>query len=383
MNNLARRIRNRVDREFSLLWLLRLKSREFRNNRNNNLRLVEEGFLNRESETSGDTAILRRIVDAYNKAKDIQRSAVPCYQVSNEWLPVYERSLREVIKTLADRDIEKVGRIYRNFMRNSCSTGLHGMPVDMQKCYFGNRISRKYKQFFLYDCLSRYELWKDLLGNTCQLSELASPNVGNPYGYFIDGTFIRVGADYLHYYATAVGRLLRGTGHRTVVELGGGYGGMAYYLARDNDNLSYVDFDLPENMALAAYYLLSAFPEKKILLFGESELTPESIRDYQIIIMPNFEITRLSDNSVDLVFNSYSLAEMSAETIHNYIAEFTRIVRGYFLHVNHNRDSEVVADNFGVDPRKFDLLYKVPALWNKGRKTDMDEYEYLYRKVSD
>jgi hypothetical protein len=49
--------------------------------------------------------------------------------------------------------------------------------------------------------------------------------------------------------------------------------------------------------------------------------------------------------------------------------------------VNHNKKSEVVADDFGIDPVRFDLLYKIPALWNAGRDMLMDEYEYLYRKI--
>jgi hypothetical protein len=72
---------------------------------------------------------------------------------------------------------------------------------------------------------------------------------------------------------------------------------------------------------------------------------------------------------------------MSQETIKTYINEFTRISKGYFLHVNHNKVSEIIADNFGVDLNQFDLLYKIPALWNAGRNLYMDEYEYLYKKI--
>jgi putative sugar O-methyltransferase len=175
---------------------------------------------------------------------------------------------------------------------------------------------------------------------------------------------------YQHYYAKVLSRLLRGTRKR-VLELGGGHGGMAYFLIRDNPDVTYIDFDLPENAALTAYYLLRAFPNKRVLPFGEEEDLSASI-----IIMPSFAITELADKSVDVAFNSYSLAEMSRETIDTFVSELMRLASEYILHVNHNRVSKVVADDFGIEG-KFDLLYKIPALWNRG----MDEYEYLYKAI--
>ena len=156
---------------------------------------------------------------------------------------------------------------------------------------------------------------------------------------------------------------------------------MAYYLLRDNPDLTYIDFDLPENMALTAYYLLNAFPEKKALLYGEADLTPDCIANNDMVIMPNFELDKMSTGSVDLAFNSYSLAEMSPETIAHYVASISRITKKYFFHVNHTRHSLVTADEFGIDPKQFRMIYKLPALWNAGVNMDMDEHEYLYEKM--
>jgi putative sugar O-methyltransferase len=165
-----------------------------------------------------------------------------------------------------------------------------------------------------------------------------------------------------------------------VAELGGGYGGMAYYLLRDNPNVTYIDFDLPENMALTAYFLINSFPNKKIALYGEVEINSETIRNYDGVILPNFMTHEFADNSTDLIFNSYSLAEMSENTISKYISEFTRISRNYILHVNHNERSVVKADDFKIEDNGFSLLYKIPALWNLVRDAEMDEFEYLYKK---
>ena len=72
---------------------------------------------------------------------------------------------------------------------------------------------------------------------------------------------------------------------------------------------------------------------------------------------------------------------MSKETINHYITNINRLCKNYFLHVNHNKNANVVADNFGVDINIFTLVYKTQALWNYGRNINMDEIEYLYKKL--
>lgn len=379
----AKRKLDKLRRSRRYARLMADKEREFRDDPNFDLSAVPADFAPRALPPApGDEAILARIAASYNLAREAQRAAAACYQVGNEWLPIYENQLGEVMAALRASDLPALARIYGNFWRDPCSFGLLGLPVDMEKCFFGKAISTAHRKLFLFDTLHRYKLWKGLAGRRCTSRDLASPDVGNPYGHVLDGVFVKSGADYLHHYATAIGRLLRGrTGRRTVVELGGGFGGMAYFLCRDQEDLCYVDFDLPENMALTAWYLLKAFPGRRVLLYGEAPLTAGAIADSDIVLMPNFEFPRMPASSADVVFNSYSLAEMSPDAIRNYVSEFARISCGYVLHINHTERCVLGADDFGFDPDRFDLLYKVPALWNGGRNPDMDEYEYLYKTV--
>jgi hypothetical protein len=96
--------------------------------------------------------------------------------------------------------------------------------------------------------------------------------------------------------------------------------------------------------------------------------------------MPSFEISNLPPKSVDLSFNSYSLAEMSAESIKVYLDQIARVTTGYFLHVNHNKNAVLNADKFGVEERGFTLVNKELAGWTLGINPVSDEYEYLYRR---
>ena len=383
LDYIQRKIKRRVSeyaKRRRLKALAKLKTWEFMTDKNYDLDLVAQCYADNRKELD-DVDIIKRIVKAYKKAKAVQKSAPEFYQVGNEWLPIYNKHLTTVMRALENEDIPALRSIYQNFWRDPCSTGLLGFSSNMKKHYFGSRIKRRYKKLHLFSGLHRIKLWRSLMGRNISLDALSSPAIGNPFYCSIDGRMIKQGSDYLHYYASSIGRLTETTQKRVVVEIGAGFGGMAYYLLRDQTNLTFVDFDLPENMALTAYYLLNAFPDKKAVLYGEEELTADCIARNDMVIMPNFELEKMANNSVDLVFNSYSLAEMSPETIAQYIAMVSRITKKYFLHVNHTVYSLVTADEFGIDPKQFKLIYKLPALWNAGINPDMDEYEYLYEKL--
>jgi putative sugar O-methyltransferase len=346
---------------------------------------AENAFQDRKTEVSIEN--IRRIIKSYNLAKAVQQKKEDVYQISNDWIPIYQHHMGTIIEKLQSKDESAVANIYKNFFREHCSVGLHGLPVDMFSTYFSGNTSDELKDYYLRSNFSRFSLWLDTLGKALPISELKSPDVGNPYGVYIDGSFYRHGSEYLHYYATIINRLVGKKFTTHILEIGGGFGGLGYYLMRDNINATYIDCDLPENMALAAFYLMHAMPEKKIGLYGEIDLDLDldlalSRKDYDAILIPNFEIENIKSSSIDLAFNSYSFAEMSADTIHNYVNHFNRISKKFIYHVNHNRIKQVKADEFNIDLSQFEILFRAPALWNFGVNKDMDEFEYLYKKIN-
>jgi len=365
------------------LLTAKLLEKSLQLDRNFDLNRVPNGFMDRTAPDT-DPEILRRIIVSYQKAKRAQQLAEPVYQVSNEWLPIYESCMGTIINTLSNGDLPGLQKIYGNFWRDQCSSGLIGFGHGTNQKYFGKNISEEDKNIFLADTIHRYNLWKRQLAGRYSVLDLVGPDIGNPFGYELDGIFVRSGSDYLHYYSVAIARYLKDLcRHKVVMEIGGGFGGMAYYLLRDNRDITYVDFDLPENMALTAYYLMTAFNDKKILLYGEANIAEIDLKDYAAVIMPNYEIKNMHNLSSDLVFNSYSLAEMSKDTIAKYITETQRICRKYFFNVNHTNNCVVSADDFGVDAKLFDLMNRAPALWNLGRNPHMDEFEFLYKRIED
>lgn len=351
-----------------------LETDEFKNND------IKKCFEDKRLPTQNEI-IIERIIKAYNEAKDVQKTLPEAFQVGNEWLPIYEKYMGGIMKALSTANKADVIKIYENFMREDCSIGLHGLPFDMNEEYFKGNIPAINRSIYLHDSVYRLYHWKELTGNKHSIKELQMSGFGNPYGLYADNEFIRTGAEYLHYYANRILELVKDEkGKRVIVELGGGYGGLGYFLNKLIPDVVYVDFDLPENMALTAYYLMNSFPEKKVMLYGEGDFNENSLKEFDIIIMPNFEITKLPTDKVKLAFNSYSLAEMSTETIKTYIPELKRASKEYIFHVNHTKMSaSLKADEFGIE-EGYNLVSKKPALWNLGRNANMDEYEYLYTK---
>lgn len=331
---------------------------------------------------NSDPLIIARIMEAYNKAIITQKTFPEPYQVGNEWLPIYKSYMGNITHALSTYDLGVTSEIYENFMREGCSFGLHGLPVDMNETYFNENVSKVDGDIYLHDAIYRYNHWKKLTENKYAPADLYMPDYGNPYGYYIDNQFIRVGAEYFHYYSEKIKELTKSKKENTViVELGGGYGGLGYFLNKNIPGVTYVDFDLPENMALTAYYLMNCFPDKKVLLYGEDDLNEVNLKNYDLIILPNFEIGRFPTSKADLVFNSYSLSEMSVETINTYIPELKRACNANIFHVNHTEERDSLkADDFGIEG-EYKLVSKNPALWNLGRNISMDEYEFLYSKI--
>lgn len=324
------------------------------------------------------TETARRIIEAYTLAVRDQTAQRDVYKVSNEWAPIYETPLKPLISALRSRNATDLRDLLDNFFRSSISWGLCGMAGDMERMYFHNTPSRFALKKLLIDAVYRYRLLEQLLPETRPI-DLHVEDFGNPYGIFVGDKFVRTGTDYQYYYAYAVSKLLGPTGRRTVAELGGGIGGFAYFLNRlVPTDLSYVNLDLPEILCISSYQLLNLLPEKSFLLYGEAaSINSSVIASHDIALLPCFAIEAMQENSVDVSFNSYSLAEMGRETIANYTSYLSRVTREAILHVNHVTNALIGADLFPFDDTKFELKRRERALWNLGRDLKCDEYEFL------
>lgn len=333
---------------------------------------VPEGFAPRPEPEEDDRALLDRICTAYIKSTERQRAASLAFRPTQWWQRIREKNLPSVIRALATRDIDALGSMYSNFFRDRCSTGLVGLPVDMQECYFGNHIGAFYREFFLGDALHRVDLWQSWTENKFPLSALAVPEVGNPYGIRIDGVLIRIAAEYQHFYAQEIARLLPAANTGTVMEIGGGFGGMAYYLIRDCPGVKYIDFDVPETIALASYFLLKSFPKLRVTLYGEA---PD---DSDVILMPSCELPRMRGDSVDVSFTSNVLRDMSVPVACEYIDHILRVTRSHMLNIDRFETLRLFSEHLSRQAKPFNVTGLRRVFWNSARALQCDELECVF-----
>lgn len=333
--------------------------RHFRGDPRYNLRYVSAGFASQIDDSRHDRQLLERICMAYKAA--LQRSEDSGYEVS-----ATRPELKQYLRALQENDYAALGKMFRNFYRDPCSSGLMAAPGRRAKAYFGGRIKNIYRHFYLSHVLYRLDYWKMLTKNAYPLKVLSGPGIGNPFGVVIDGTHIAIGSEYAHYCALRIAGLLgKATHGRAVVgELGGGYGAIAYYLLRDHQPLAYINFDAPERVALSSYYLMKAFPHLKFLLYGEEELSYKSISQADVVLLPISALTEMPPASIDLAFSSHARSTLSPETMNQRLLELASLARQASLYFGNRNSSERIAESLTTGHGAFALTDTRTSGWH-------------------
>lgn len=323
---------------------------------------------------------IERICKAYNLAISDNYDR-DMYYISDEWIPVYEKYMGEIISALKEKQIFQIKDNYDNFYRRNCSAGLVGLPTNMKRFYEGD-VGWIDKRWYLNDSFYRLNYLKNKIEGL-NLKSLGETTYGNPYGVMIDGQFIRNGADYQYFYAEKIKQLCTQSEFqkKRVVEIGGGYGGVASFLMKSPVIDQYIDYDLPENLALATYVLMTIYPAEEFVLYGEEGSSTPGFNGKRFVMMPAHSIENLQVRDISVGFNSFSFSEMSFKTAKNYIDLLSQAGVNYLYHVNHVRNSRTSADQL-LPGNGYVLDERIAANWNLGRSTTCDEFEFLYRRVS-
>ena len=129
-------------------------------------------------------------------------------------------------------------------------------------------------------------------------------------------------------------------GFLQIVEIGGGYGALAYYLTRIFEgHVHYALIDIPESLAFASIYCSTLFPDMDYWVIENTEsFTLPCEPGFTFI--PNMLYHNLSvdDSLVDLCINTGSMAEMSATQVDDYCESIGRFMgdTGIFFEQNHS-----------------------------------------------
>ena len=341
------------------------------------------------SEDSDEKEIVRRIFQSFRKMKEDQKQASSAYLPSSLWKRQLDTSYSHLIEGLKENDLSKFHFFLANF-----GTWKHYHGVESNTLIRANTkslIRRKYLANVIF--IKQLKNWQWFYDNRKPISCLTYPTHGNQVGAYIDGTFVGAGSFFNEIYGSILSELIADKNRSVVADLGAGYGKLAFFTLRNIENSCFVDFDLPETLCLAAYYLMKSWRNKKTLLYGEEEYSQDLHERYDLILMPSYEISKLGPGSIDLCMNKNSLGEMNGESVINYVGHITRATR-YFFHMNHDiypnlYDSNkrgLLGHEYPVPKDTFKLLFRYPdfghILYQGGIDYSKDIFLYLYERRS-
>ena len=325
-----------------------------------------------------------QLCDFYQDMKREQPVQSEVYLPGGEWA-AYLQEQEHLYRPLLAGDQVGTISLLRNFWRNGLS------PLVKQYSTYSKLLGDRRSRLGFVDVMSHdYMIWKNLLNAPDE--ELRIPLIGNPWGYYIHDVLIAPKALRYHVLASQIREITSDSEHPIVAEIGAGYGGTAYYLLCKDEPITYIDFDLPEVLTVAAYYLSMALPHRKVLLYRPGlKIELEAMRRYDIILMPNWKLPQLPSESVDLFLNTFSLSEMPYATICDYIAHIERCCSGYFLYNNVDREGvinrghqRVPCSHYPISMEIFKVLYKRYDLFQRlhhGKDGDYREVLLQRRKA--
>lgn len=300
---------------------------------------VERVMVSLEQKPENEKEIITRLIDSFAAIERQQKFAPQPYLPGAGWKKLLELEWQGYRNAIAQKDVETVSHLFRNFFRNEGLSGFWGgenmFQAFCEETHFQVEAGKSQHVGRVDLFLTQYRAWRNEFP-TLSLKELDAPRVGNPWGYSIDGVLLYEPVFEYHYQARYFQTLLSHLEKPVVLEIGGGFGGLGYHILKCMPNAKYIGFDLPENCLLQAYYLACAFPKAKVLFFNEdvTVIDRKTIDEYDIIIMPNFMFPKVESSTIDLIANVRSLSEMPVESIAEYLEQIDRIGRLWFFHEN-------------------------------------------------
>ena len=144
----------------------------------------------------------------------------------------------------------------------------------------------------------------------------------------------------------------------TLLEIGGGYGGLISKIKKTYKNIRCIMIDIPEVLVVQNYYLFSEFPNAKFLYLKDLKNKKEKIFDmnFDFLLLPFKEIEKIPKNFINLIINIRSMMEMTTNTLDFYFKHINRIILkdGIFVCINRYEKNNIALKNY-----PFDLYWKI------------------------
>ena len=333
-----------------------------------------------------DKNLFLRLFDFYKKMKENENNTIEVIKPSTLWKNHINNDYKFLLQSYEDNNLQNFSFFLSNFGNWHNYLGIE--HNTLLKRYSKNFLLREFASNEIF--LKQFRIWKDFGYTNQDLSKIKTPEFGNQMGGYLEGNFVTIGSFFNQVIAKMLNEHIKDYNRPIICDLGGGYGKLGYFLIKDLKKSCFIDFDIPEVLVLAAYYLMKSFPKKKVLLYGEKKFVEQDLNNFDLIFLPPSFIKKMGQNSINLFLNKNSLGEMKSETAKFYI-ENINFCSKIFFHMNHNRirnyfggnDKSLISSEYPIDRNKFDLIFDYPDLSHfiyTGRyNSDNDIFMKLYK----
>jgi len=346
-----------------------------------------------------DIILIKKIASSYLHATQTQPQD---FRIDNSgmWSVNMKRYDQELSTPIKNHDLDKVAE-HLSMMFNSDIT--YGLSTSKVGKYIAKLVPQSYASLWT-DRLLRFcesigvlhprsieqdidytaplkldpsKLISECLQKIIGVSSLSRPSVGETYGIQINEMVWDI-RDFEHLLAAIqISRLLPDK-TQPIFELGGGYGGLVYWLyILGFRNITL--YDLPHVNILQGYYLSKSLPDAKIGLYDSKN----NANNYEINIMPYWKLDDVNSNYFYLAVNQDSLPEIPKDIAIHYLKEIKRTTTDYFYSVNQESQAKnFQGDNQNIVPKLiqnltgFKLLIRSPFWCRPGYVQE------IYRNLS-
>lgn len=169
-----------------------------------------------------------------------------------------------------------------------------------------------------------------------RLDGLIDNLVGNPCYYSLGSKKITDFSIRMFYYHEKIKQELPIAGLKTVLEIGGGFGGLCGKLLSSKEFAikTYILIDLPENLSLSYYYLANSGLKVKVAVKdSDLNMISDNGKEKIVILLAPWLLPKLR-LKIDLFINTMSFQHMTLENITYYLSEIGRLKTRYLFLIN-------------------------------------------------
>jgi len=178
--------------------------------------------------------------------------------------------------------------------------------------------------------------------------------------------------------------MLAADDQQVVVEIGGGYGGLAHSLGSIlNGHATYIIVDFPDMLMFSGTYVILNNPDQSIYVYDSETFTPEFVQNeltnYDFVLVPNFALSKMINlQKIDCMINMTSFQEMTETQVEEYLKFGVSRLTGYLYSDNVDKHVQNPALNsISVLLERYFQLFPSPSVYDDlFRGTHMGWHNY-------